>query len=393
MSRSLSFPFLLLTAIFCFVAPFGASAQNAVCSLDSVEVDPASVIAPCSAIIGQKNISDAERGYALWIRGKGYHSTKRFDLAGTDYDEALRLTPDNEELMISRANVAFNGGRVKEALALLKQALKVNPRSASALHTVGWYYRKVGDGDQAVNFFSQALVTDRTDPYALLWRGQIYIRRQQFNLALKDFEILVGMPPEAINRHSLMDGEGNRLDFHITVLANRAEIFRKTGRLDLAEQDLDRAVNYKRTADSLSARGEFLFYYTQAREADALRDLSEASALDPENDDTHFTLGQLHMRLKAWSRAMEEFNATLKIYPGYSEALIQRALLHRELGEIDLAVNDIERALSFGGGQTLARILPAMRNAGYWSLKDEPTAYTPALADAVRACMVDRMCN
>lgn len=393
MLRRRSLAVICATAVLGVAASQEASAQNTVCSLERVEVDPASVIEPCSVVIGTKGLSDADKGYALWIRGKAYHATKRFDLAAIDYDQAMTLTPNNEETFVSRANIAFRGKRWNEAWALLQKALKINPRSASALRAVGSHYHTIGDYDQAVSFYSQALVTDRFEPYALLMRSEIFSERGQFDLAMKDADSLVAIPPDQINRRGYFSGAaGDRLDFHIVALKHRADIQRQLNRADLAEQDLTRAVDYKRNAESLVARGNFLFYYLKGRDADALRDLSEASALTPDDDDIHFTLGNLQMRLKAWPQAMGEFNAALKISSHYWAAMMARARVHREFGQTDLAVKDMEKALVVSRGTALARMLPALRQAGYWQSKDDPIAYTPALADAIRACMIDKEC-
>src|SRR5262249_44914044 len=103
------------------------------CSLSQATVDPQSVIAPCTTIIDGKQASTAELGLALFVRGKGYHNTKRFDLAGQDYDAAIKLTPKNDELYVSRANIAFRGRRVREGMDFLQKALAINHYNAHAL--------------------------------------------------------------------------------------------------------------------------------------------------------------------------------------------------------------------------------------------------------------------
>jgi hypothetical protein len=61
-----------------------AAEESVGCSLSHVEISPDKVIEPCSKIIAEPTTSPADRGYALFIRGKGYHSTKRFELARRD---------------------------------------------------------------------------------------------------------------------------------------------------------------------------------------------------------------------------------------------------------------------------------------------------------------------
>jgi len=231
-----------------------AAEKPAGCTLAQVETAPDKAIEPCSKIIAETKRPAAERGHALFIRGKAYHNTKRFDFAQWDYDLAIELTPTNEELFVSRANIAFRGGRYDEGVSFIQRALALNPSNGHALRTLGTLFGDSGKLEEANRHFTMALAADPKDAYALLWRSLNFIKLRQFKEALKDADDLLAIPPADINRQGYLDERGDRLDFHLIALENRANVYDEFGQPDRAEQDLDAAVKYSRSAFALSAR-------------------------------------------------------------------------------------------------------------------------------------------
>lgn len=390
MIRHAVWTFLLMAGIAGGEAAFAAE-KPASCKLSDVEISPGEVIEPCSKIIAETTTSPADRGYALFIRGKGYHSTKRFDLAQRDYDAAIELTPTNEGLFVSRANIAFRGGRYEEGMSFLEKALALNPSNGPALRMIGTLFDRSGQLEEAIRHYTMALAANPKDAYALLFRSKSYAELRQFSEALKDADDLVAMPPAEINRQGYLDGRGDRLDFHIIALENRASVYEASGQPDRAEQDLTTAVSYSRSALSLAARGKFLAYRT-GREKEALSDLDEAISLGSVDSDAFYAQGTTHMQFRKVEAALAAFDGALKIDPHFGMALLMRARVHRELDQTDLAVADTIHAVSVSASARQGT-LAALNAAGYWRSSKEPTELTPALQDAIRACMLDKRCN
>lgn len=389
MRRAVS-TFLLMAGI----AGAGAAiaAQEPVsCSLSDVEIGPDKVIEPCSKIIAEATTSPANRGYALFIRGKGYHSTKRFDLARRDYDVAIELTPTNEELFVSRANISFRGGRYEEGVSFLQKALALNPSNGHALRTMGTLFDGSDKPEEANRHYSMALAADPKDAYALLFRSKSHAELRHFNEALKDADDLVAIPPAEINRQGYLDSKGDRLDFHIIALENRANVYDAFGQPGRAEQDLTAAVMYSRSALSLAARGKFLAYKDD-RGREALSDLDEAISLGSVDSRAFYAKGRVHMQFYKAEKALVAFDGALKIDPNFGEALRMRAIVYRELDQTDLAVDDIIHAVSVSPSAR-QDTMAALNTAGYWRSREDPTELTPALQDALRACMLDKRCN
>jgi tetratricopeptide (TPR) repeat protein len=382
---------VLAAAIVLSLAAAHAADNAPTCSQDTVELDPASVIAPCTALLQRPNLTAVERSHALFIRGQGYHRTKRLELAQSDYDAALKLTPDNDAIYPERANIAVRFGRIDESMALLGQALVLNPKNAHALRMIGAYWDANDRLDDAIRYYTMALDADPNEAHALLFRSRAYREKRQFDLALQDADALVAMPPERINRLGYLDGDGVKRDFHIKALKNRAELYEDTGKHDLAERDLDAAVDYKRSGESLAARGEFLMD-RPGRQLAALDDLQAATALDPNLSQGFYLKGLLLSELKRYPEALDAFDRAFAIDPSHDYALRMRALMYRELGQTDLAVRDMENAMTMSP-RIVGLTMNSLQHSGYWPSSAIPGSMTPALRDAIRACMIDKTCN
>jgi tetratricopeptide (TPR) repeat protein len=383
-----------IVSIIVTLAVLGAESQASwagECTLPQVQVAPESVIEPCSEVIADQTKPPTDRGYALFIRGMGYHNTRRFALAGQDYDAAIELTPTNEELLVSRANIAFRSGRHEEGLSFLQRALALNPSNGHALRTVGALNEDMGALEEAKRYYTMALAVDPKDAYALLFRSKIYQRQHRLDDALKDAEALVAIAPDDINRQGFLDGNGDRLDFHIIALKDRSYVHTLLGHFDQAEEDVNSAVAYRRSAASLAARGKYLAY-RPGRDKDALSDLQEAIALGSKSYDTYFSLGLIHARFRQFQDALADFERTVEIDPTGGDALRMRARMHRELDQFDLAFDDMIHAVAFSES-VLKQTMPGLRTAGYWRSSEAPAALTPDFKDAIRACMLDKLCN
>lgn len=373
-----------------------AGDSMAACTQDAVEVDAAAVVAPCTALLQKSDLSNTARSQALFIRGQGYHRTKQIWLAQQDYDTALKLTPDDDALYPKRANVAFRLGHPEEALAFLERGLALNPKNAHAIRMIGGVLDWARRNDDAIKYYTMALDVDPHEADALLFRSRVYQRKRQYDLALKDADALVAMPADAINRQGYLDADGVKRDFHIIALSNRADICAATAKYDLAERDLNTAVDYKRSAESLVARGGFLTN-RPGQQQRALDDLEAATTLDPDNPKALYLKGAVLVDLKRYDAALAALdralaNPALATSSDYGYALRSRAITYRALGKTDLAVKDLEDAM-VACPCVAEPTLRSLQIAGYLPHDGIPRALTPEVQDAVRACMLDKDCN
>jgi tetratricopeptide (TPR) repeat protein len=381
----------LLACVIAVAMVDGAQSQSADggCSMDRMEENARSIIEPCTRRL-QSDISDKERGQALFIRGRGYHRSGQVDLAAEDYNAAVDLIPDNEELWLSRSNAVARLGDSEAGLRYLAHAHKLNPKNPNVLFQIGMWADRMGSPD-AYDRYTNALAIDPAHPYALLFRAKYQFRARQFKAAFGDIDALIALDPKRINRIGYVDGDARTRDFHIVARAYRAQMFEMLGQYDQAEQEFNSAIAYKRSAESLTARAEFLID-RPGRLQNALADLEEATSLDPQFRPAAFNKGMALVRLDRFGEAFAAFDAAIAIDPEDHQSYFMRARIHRSLGRTEAAVQDMWAAIQLNPN-LLLQTLPALRHAGYWTSRDDPQELTQELQDAIQACMIDTTCN
>jgi serine/threonine protein kinase/TolA-binding protein len=96
----------------------------------------------------------------------------------------------------------------------------------------------------------------------------------------------------------------------------------------------------------------------------ALKQYSEASSyytvyisMTPKSFFGYFQRGRCALDQQQWAQARDDFSRALERRPDLTAALLNRALAHRNLGELALAEQDITRAIQLGAPETRAYFL------------------------------------
>jgi len=100
-----------------------------------------------------------------YARGRAYERTGRWKDAEEDLTQALRLRPDDAELLNYLGYAWIDRGeRVPEALAMVEKAVAGNPRSGVIIDSLGWAHYRLGDFKKAVEILEQAIELEAGDP-------------------------------------------------------------------------------------------------------------------------------------------------------------------------------------------------------------------------------------
>src|SRR5215469_10046479 len=149
----------LATAATPATAPAGADDAD---SCEKASGDAA--IAACTRAIA----SGTYHGHALeklyHDRAFEYHSKHDNELAIADYNEAIRINPDDADAFYRRGNAWREMGDNARAIADYDEAIRLDPNHASALNNRGAAWLEKGQNDRAVADFSAAIRIDPRDP-------------------------------------------------------------------------------------------------------------------------------------------------------------------------------------------------------------------------------------
>ncbi len=111
-----------------------------------------------------------------------------------NYDESLAsinqaLNMDSTEVAYQalKANILYEMGNAKSAIAEWDKVLTAEPEFAFGYYRRGWFKELTGDIEGAVEDLSMSIVLDPNYAYAYASRGDIYMKQGKSDLAIADF--------------------------------------------------------------------------------------------------------------------------------------------------------------------------------------------------------------
>jgi Flp pilus assembly protein TadD len=100
-----------------------------------------------------------------YVRGISYERTKKWDLAEADLQTALKLSPDEPQVLNYLGySWVEQGKNTNEALAMLEKARKLRPFDGYIVDSVGWAYYRLGRYEEAARALEDAILLVPADP-------------------------------------------------------------------------------------------------------------------------------------------------------------------------------------------------------------------------------------
>ena len=133
---------------------------------------------PQDAIAIYETILETNPEYveALFWLGYLYEETGRHDDAVKTWVKGLKVEPDYAPMLNSLAyTYAVDGVKLKNAEAMAKKALEIEPNNGAYLDTLGWIYFKKKDFKKAENYLLQA-IDHIKDPDIYEHLGDLYLK-------------------------------------------------------------------------------------------------------------------------------------------------------------------------------------------------------------------------
>ncbi|HEX5378861.1 MAG TPA: tetratricopeptide repeat protein [Phenylobacterium sp.] len=113
----------------------------------------------------------------LYARGIAYDRSGRWADGERDLQAALKLKPDDSELLNYLGYSWIDRGEhLAEALAMVQKAVGENPRSGAMVDSLGWAYYRLGDYKKAVETLENAIELEAGDPDINNHLGDAYWR-------------------------------------------------------------------------------------------------------------------------------------------------------------------------------------------------------------------------
>lgn len=163
-------------------------------------------------------------------RALGYVEDRDYDRAVVEYDRLLVDDPDNDDVLLHRADALVTSGSYDYAVRDYDHLLTVTEPTAELYYNRGCAHLAAGRIQEAIADFDASIKLDETRNLAYTNRGSAYARLGQFETAIANFDAAIKLD----SRDSL-------------AYRNRALAYKKLGKLDLYEQDYAKAKEFSVT--------------------------------------------------------------------------------------------------------------------------------------------------
>lgn len=255
---------------------------------------------------------------------------KRFDEAEINLAIVLNLKPDDPDALYMMGKISAAGSDPCRAVRYFEKLLKVAPQFEIAYTDFAFLLFRAKEIEEAIDILDQGLhyFPENADFY--LARGNLYLEKKIFDLAVLNFEKVVLLVPNSI------------------------EALSKLGATHFLRQDWSAALHSYRCVLEI--------------------DVKNVAAL--------INLGKIFFQQKKYDEAIMNFNDVIHLMPSCVDGWRNKAITLREKNLLDQALVSFDRALEF-----------AVESADLWSDKSalllSMKRFGEALSSAERAMTLD----
>lgn len=202
----------VLTALLRSDPDFGPAAQRLGDALRAVDRDEEALIA-YSRALEIAGPDDLGRWRLLFARAVTRFWLDDWDAAETDFRAAIDLQPSEPSLLNYYGySLVDRGEKLDEALAMIEQAVALDPRNGAYIDSLGWAYYRLGRLEEAVTTLERAATLESADPVVNDHLGDAYWRVGRLREARFQWHRALSFDPEEADaqaiRHKLDSGLG-----------------------------------------------------------------------------------------------------------------------------------------------------------------------------------------
>jgi tetratricopeptide (TPR) repeat protein len=114
-----------------------------------------------------KTVGEPKREHwaIYYYRGMSYERAKQWPLAEKDFQQALKLSPDNPQVLNYLGySWVDQGVNLDQALEMIRKAVSLRPKDGYIIDSLGWAYYRLGRFEEAAAELEKAIVLSPSDP-------------------------------------------------------------------------------------------------------------------------------------------------------------------------------------------------------------------------------------
>ncbi|QYO66570.1 tetratricopeptide repeat protein [Leptolyngbya sp. 7M] len=292
-----------------------------------------------------------QRGYnrpgdVYLVRWRIYFAKNDYAKALNDVRSGLQLDPNNQDLLLASADIAFAQEDYDEALSAYQRFAQRNQANAEVHFRMAQLYARTGDAASQVASAEEAIrrgTRNVADAYLLIGDG--YTAQMKFNDAVAAYEKAVTARPDVYQTYQKL-----------------AEGYRAMAQFEKAIEASRRALRIFPTNGDIYT--DISWYYSLAdRHQDAVDAAQAAIRFSPGTHMPYTNLCRAYNDLRRYDLAITACNNALRIKPDDGEALFYLSRANRALGRTAEANRLTKRAVA--GLEELVRLNPAYSDMHY----------------------------
>jgi tetratricopeptide (TPR) repeat protein len=248
---------------------------------------------------------------------------------------SMRMTQHATELLSHK--------KIDEAIALLGEAIRLDPENSLAFAVRGTAWHKMGQYKQSLDDINESLRLDPKCVRAFLARCDVLAAKGEHEKAFMDVNEALRLDPR-----------------NVAALLNRGWLLQQKGETQLAWNDYNQAVQIDSTNGSA--------YHYRGSASHAVHDLDTAISDYNEAIRLGFSTAYVYgNRARAWCekkdyvRALRDFDEVISQDPTLALAYADRAYLRRETGDLSGAIEDYTKAISLKPTSAIYEVLKVSR--------------------------------
>ena len=314
------------------------------------------------AIVLYKNALEKDANFleARTELAAAYQAIGDFDKSENEFKKVMTQNPNASQILLKLAEVYIEEKKPEQALLELEKYHASHPETAESLTLYGRAHESTGDLDSAERLFKKALQLDSNAVQPGFYLAKVYIRRNNFDQArqilseilkenkkfkpayylLAGLETQAGHPNEALKIYQSL----------IKVEPKELSALQMIGLLQIDLGDFAAAQN---TVDNLlstfnnrpeGSRLKGLLLFRQKKYSEAITSLETSLKLQ-QHPLTYYFLGLSYYNTGQLELALNQFQKALDLNPGFIRARILVSMTLLKQKRIDDAITEIQKVL------------------------------------------------
>lgn len=295
--------------------------------------------------------------------GNALAKIKRYSEAIAQYQESIKIDPNNWVVYNNLGKAFTENGQIREAFEQFSKGLemkKENDLETRALYfNIAKAYEKISDSDQAMNNYGLALKVDPNYVEAHLDLGILLAKNGKYASAIQHFNYALYLDPRMQlvhnnigNTHMAMGNIDLAVNEYMSEIKtnpayadsynNLGIAYYKQGKIAEAISQFKKAVELNENYSK--AKNNLIQAQAKKREIDSsIKRLNESIRQDPNNYELHFRLAQVYLQNWDMEKAIEQYNSSLSIKPEFIQAMYGLAVIYSKSGEYDKSLDYLKR--------------------------------------------------